>query len=353
MQLLLARPRGFCAGVERAVQTVQAALARFGAPVHVFHQIVHNHRVVHDLAVQGAVFVEHLDAVPRHAVLVFSAHGVSDEVRAEAHRRQLTVIDATCPLVSKVHQQARQYAAQRRAVVLIGHAGHDEVVGTLGSVGAPAHLVATAEDVRALPLPDDAPVAYVTQTTLSIDDTRQVIAALEQRFADLRGPQLTDICYATQNRQLAVRTLASRVDLLLVVGARHSSNACRLHEVALQCGVAAHLVEDAGEIEPAWLHAAPRAVGVTAGASTPETLVQGVCERLMSLGADAPAELPGDAERVIFRLPDGVAPAPASWPYQVISNTHAGAPIAMQAVSTTRARGETSAWNRRSNVAAK
>jgi 4-hydroxy-3-methylbut-2-en-1-yl diphosphate reductase len=308
MQVLLAQPRGFCAGVVRAVDIVQRALQLHGAPVYVFHEIVHNGQVVADLRGRGAVFVDTLDDVPHGAVTVFSAHGVANAVVRRAQERRLQVIDATCPLVSKVHLQARQQAALGRQVIIIGHAGHDEVEGTRGAIDSVAHVVGDVQDVQALPLRADAPVSYVTQTTLSVDDTREVIQALEQRFPTIQGPKLADICYATQNRQNAVRELAKQVDLVLVVGSRNSSNSCRLKEVARSRGVQAHLIEQAGEINPAWLHGVQR-VGVTAGASTPEALVVGVCERLVALGARSVKALPGEPERVHFRLPAGLEPA--------------------------------------------
>ncbi len=314
MDVLLAQPRGFCAGVVRAVEIVERALALHGAPVHVFHEIVHNGHVVADLRARGAVFVDQVDAVPVGAVLVFSAHGVADAVVQAARERHLRVIDATCPLVSKVHVQARRYAQTGRRVIIIGHRGHDEVEGTLGSIGAPAQVVSDVADVQRLALPADAALAYVTQTTLSVDDTREVIAALESRFASIQGPQIGDICYATQNRQNAVRRLARQVDLLLVVGSRNSSNSCRLREVAQGCGVSSWLIEQADEIDPAWLRGVTR-IGVTAGASTPESLVIGVCRRLAALGAGPARQMAGEPERVHFRLPpelvDDVAPAGA------------------------------------------
>lgn len=303
MDVLLAQPRGFCAGVARAVEIVERALARHGSPVYVYHEIVHNKHVVDDLAARGAVFVDDVAAIPFGAVTVFSAHGVSNAVVAQAKSRGLRVVDATCPLVAKVHLQAQRYARNGYAIVLVGHAGHEEVVGTKGSVDGPVHVVGTAEEVDRLPVEPGTPIAYVTQTTLSLDDTADIIAALETRYPDIVGPGLDDICYATSNRQRAVRTLAKQVDLVLVVGSRNSSNSSRLREVALAQGVPAHLVQDASEIDPGWLHGHLR-VGVTAGASAPEKLVQGVCERLAELGARGVRELPGIAETVKFRLPE-------------------------------------------------
>ena len=301
-EVVLAQPRGFCAGVTRAIDTVEHALARYGRPVYVFHQIVHNGHVVADLAARGAVFVEDLELIPEGAVTVFSAHGVASEVVRRARERRLKVIDATCPLVAKVHSQAQRYAAQGYAIVMIGHAGHEEVVGTVGSIDADVHLVATLADVAALRIPPDARVAYVTQTTLSLDDTRELIEALQARFPGIVGPELDGICYATLNRQQAVRRMAGEVDLVLVVGSRNSSNSNRLREVAGQQGVPAYLVEDASELDPRWL-AGIRRVGLTAGASAPEALVTGVRQRLAELGTIAERELDGPAESVAFRLP--------------------------------------------------
>jgi 4-hydroxy-3-methylbut-2-enyl diphosphate reductase len=305
MDVLLAQPRGFCAGVVRAVQIVERALQVHGAPVHVFHEIVHNGHVVADLRSRGAIFVDQVSDVPPGAVLVFSAHGVATAVVRAARERGLRVIDATCPLVTKVHLQAQRYSREGWPVIMIGHRGHDEVEGTLGSIDGPSMVVSDVADVARLPLAAGAPLAYVTQTTLSVDDTRDIIAALERRFPVIHGPKVGDICYATQNRQNAVRQLARRVDLLLVVGARNSSNSCRLREVGEQCGVAARLIQDAAEIDPDWLAGVAR-VGVTAGASTPESLVTGVCERLLALGARSVRAMPGEPEQVHFRLPPGL-----------------------------------------------
>jgi 4-hydroxy-3-methylbut-2-en-1-yl diphosphate reductase len=306
MQVLLAQPRGFCAGVTRAIDIVERALARYGAPVYVYHEIVHNHRVVNDLRLQGAVFVDTLDQVPSGAHIVFSAHGVSGAVEAQARAKALQLLDATCPLVSKVHQQAQRFERLGYTLVMIGHAGHQEVRGTMGRVRSPMHLVSHAADVAALPLPANARVAYVTQTTLSLDDTLEVIAALQQRFPDIVGPEVDDICYATQNRQVAVRDLADRVQVVLVVGARNSSNSNRLREVAQRSGVQAHLVQDASEMDNGWFDGVTR-VGVTAGASTPEPLVQQVVDTLQSLQPGPVLQLPGVQERVSFRLPAELA----------------------------------------------
>jgi 4-hydroxy-3-methylbut-2-enyl diphosphate reductase len=309
--VVLAQPRGFCAGVVRAIEIVQRALEIHGAPVYVFHEIVHNGHVVADLRARGAVFVDDLDSVPRGAVTVFSAHGVSRAVMAQAARRALEVVDATCPLVTKVHLQAQRYARMGFSIVVIGHRGHEEVEGTMGSVDAPVHLVSTAHDVDALAITPDTPLAYVTQTTLSLDDTRDVIAALQARFPAIVGPNVDDICYATQNRQNAVRAMAAGVDLVIVVGARNSSNSARLREVAVQSGTAAHLVQDEAEVDPAWL-AGVRHVGVSAGASTPEVLVRRVCEKLQALGAADVRPLDGVQENVVFRLPASLLQRPVA-----------------------------------------
>ncbi|HZF77895.1 MAG TPA: 4-hydroxy-3-methylbut-2-enyl diphosphate reductase, partial [Acetobacteraceae bacterium] len=302
MRILLAEPRGFCAGVVRAIEIVERALERFGPPVYVRHEIVHNRHVVEGLRAKGAVFVGELDEVPDGAVTVFSAHGVARKVEQAAESRGLPVLDATCPLVTKVHVEGRRYAAQGRAVILVGHAGHPEVEGTLGQIGGEVHLVATEADVAALPIPTDRPVAYVTQTTLSVDDTRAVIEAIRARFADAVGPGTRDICYATQNRQGAVRELARQAEVVLVVGAANSSNSNRLREIAEECGARAFLVADAGEVAPAMVEGAAT-VGLTAGASAPERLVEEVVAKLRSLGAAEVAALPGIREDVSFRLP--------------------------------------------------
>ena len=302
MRIILAQPRGFCAGVVRAVDIVERALGKYGTPVFVRHEIVHNRRVVESLQAKGARFVEELDQVPAGAVTVFSAHGVSRQVEAAAEARGLPVLDATCPLVSKVHAEGRRYIAQGRTLILIGHAGHPEVEGTLGQISGEVHLVATTTAVAALPIPADRPVAYVTQTTLSIDDTRAVIEALRRRFTDLTGPDTRDICYATQNRQTAVRELAKRVDLLLVVGAANSSNSNRLQEIGAEQGVPCHLIPDAEALRPEWLRGA-ETVGITAGASAPESLVQEVIAALGQFGPVEVAVLPGIVEDVSFKLP--------------------------------------------------
>lgn len=303
MRIILAQPRGFCAGVVRAVDIVERALERFGAPVYVRHEIVHNRHVVESLERKGARFVEELDQVPAGAVTVFSAHGVARSVEREADRRGLPVLDATCPLVSKVHAEGRRYIAQGRALILIGHAGHPEVVGTLGQVDGEVHLVATVADVERLELAADRKLAYVTQTTLSVDDTRAVIDALRRRFRDIQGPDTRDICYATQNRQVAVRELARRADVVLVVGAANSSNSNRLREIGAEGGKPCHLIPDAEALRQEWF-AGAATIGITAGASAPESLVQAVVERLAAWwpGAEV-AALPGIVEDVQFKLP--------------------------------------------------
>jgi 4-hydroxy-3-methylbut-2-enyl diphosphate reductase len=306
MRVVLAQPRGFCAGVVRAVEIVERALDRYGPPVYVRHEIVHNRHVVEDLRARGAVFVQEVDEIPLGAVAIFSAHGVARKVEGEAALRQLDVLDATCPLVTKVHNEGRRYAAQGRTVILVGHAGHPEVIGTMGQIDAPVHLVATAAEVAALPLPRGTPVSFITQTTLSVDDTRGVIAAIRARFDDVTGPDTRDICYATQNRQTAVRELARIAQVVLVVGAANSSNSNRLREIAAECGARAYLIADAAALDPAWLDGAA-AVGVTAGASAPERLVEELVARLRSLGATSVEALPGIVEDVTFRLPASLA----------------------------------------------
>jgi 4-hydroxy-3-methylbut-2-enyl diphosphate reductase len=306
MRVVLAQPRGFCAGVVRAVEIVERALDRYGPPVYVRHEIVHNRHVVEDLRARGAVFVKEVEEIPEGAVAVFSAHGVSRRVEGEAALRRLDVLDATCPLVTKVHNEGRRYAAQGRAVILVGHAGHPEVIGTMGQIDGEVHLVATPAEVEALPIPRERPVSYITQTTLSVDDTRTVIAAIRQRFDDAIGPDTRDICYATQNRQTAVRELARIAEVVLVVGAANSSNSNRLREIAAECGARAYLIADAAALDPAWLEGAGT-VGVTAGASAPERLVEELVARLGALGATSAEALPGIVEDVTFRLPSKLA----------------------------------------------
>jgi 4-hydroxy-3-methylbut-2-enyl diphosphate reductase len=310
LDLMLAQPRGFCAGVVRAVEIVERALSVHGAPVFVLHEIVHNRRVVEDLERRGAVFVEELADVPRGAIVIFSAHGVARRIEAGAADRGLRIIDATCPLVTKVHRQAQRYASEGREVIIVGHAGHVEVAGTLGQVDGPVHVLCTVEEVDRLVVRDPARLAYVTQTTLSLDDTRDVIAALRRRFPDITGPGLDDICYATQNRQNAVRALAEDAQVLLVVGAQNSSNSNRLREVGAQMGIPSYLIEDADDIDPAWLPRGGR-VALTAGASTPEVLVDLAIERLRSLGVTTVATAPGVEETTTFKLPAELGRLPA------------------------------------------
>ena len=302
MKVILAQPRGFCAGVVRAIDIVESALAKYGAPVYVRHEIVHNRHVVESLRSKGAIFVKELSEIPVGAVTIFSAHGVSKAVEAAAERRSLPVIDATCPLVSKVHMQGRRYLSQGRALILIGHAGHPEVEGTMGQFDDPVRLVQTVADVAALDLPDDMPVAYVTQTTLSVDDTKAVIEAIHDRFENVRGPDIDDICYATQNRQAAVRDLTKFADVILVVGAKNSSNSNRLREIGEEAGIPSYLVADGRELDPEWVRGA-ETVGLTAGASAPEVSVRDVIESLRRLGDVQISTLPGVQESIEFRLP--------------------------------------------------
>ena len=301
-RVLLASPRGYCAGVERAVDTVERALRLYGEPVYVRKQIVHNSHVVRGLEEQGAIFVDSVDEIPEGATVVFSAHGISPAVREAAERRRLVSIDATCPLVTKVHTQARRYAAAGYTIVLIGHAGHEEVEGTLGEAPGSTLLVESIADAERLALPAGANVAYITQTTLSVDETREIIEVLRRRFPQLEGPRREDICYATSNRQWAVKELLAEVDLLLVVGSRNSSNSVRLVEVARAGGVAAELVDDASEIDEAWFDQAA-VVGVTSGASAPERLVDDVCEWFRDRGVDDISEHRSVYEDVTFKLP--------------------------------------------------
>ncbi len=301
-EVLLATPRGFCAGVERAIEIVERALALFGAPIYVRHEVVHNKFVVDDLRAKGAVFVEELDEVPAGNTVIFSAHGVSLAVRAEAERRGLRVFDATCPLVTKVHIEVARHRAGGREIVMIGHKGHPEVEGTMGQVGDGIHLVESAADVATLEVANPAQLAYVTQTTLSMDDAAAIIAALRERFPAIVGPKKDDICYATQNRQDAVKIMVPQADVVFVVGSKNSSNSNRLREVAELRGVPAYLVDNADGIDPAWL-AGKRRIGVTAGASAPEVLVQAVIDRLGALGAGTVRQLEGVPEKVTFPLP--------------------------------------------------
>jgi 4-hydroxy-3-methylbut-2-enyl diphosphate reductase len=306
VKILLANPRGFCAGVDRAIDIVERALALFGAPIYVRHEVVHNRYVVERLRLLGAVFVEDLGEVPDGGTVIFSAHGVSRAVQDEAARRGLDVFDATCPLVTKVHMEVMRYARDAREVVLIGHAGHPEVEGTMGqfdeSLGGRIYLVETPGDVARLPVQDPARLAFVTQTTLSVDDTARVVEALRARFPALLGPRKEDICYATQNRQDAVKQLVAMCDVLIVVGSKSSSNSNRLREIAAKQGIPGYLVDGADDLRREWF-AACGAVGVTAGASAPEVLVQQVVTRLQSWGGEPAAELRGREEHVVFALP--------------------------------------------------
>jgi 4-hydroxy-3-methylbut-2-enyl diphosphate reductase len=302
MQVILAQPRGFCAGVVRAIEIVERSLEQHGAPVYVRHEIVHNRAVVDGLRAKGAVFVEELDQVPAQAVTIFSAHGVAREVEADARSRELHVLNATCPLVAKVHIQGRQYAASGRVVILIGHAGHPEVEGTMGQIDGRVLLVQSEREAEALDLPDDTPVAYITQTTLSVDDTHGVIAALQRRFSDIVGPNVRDICYATQNRQRAVRELCRQVEVLLVVGATNSSNSNRLREIGTETGIPSYLLADGSELDPAWV-AGARVVGITAGASAPEAMVAHVVDALRAIAPVELSTMDGLQENVEFKLP--------------------------------------------------
>jgi 4-hydroxy-3-methylbut-2-en-1-yl diphosphate reductase len=306
MQIVLANPRGFCAGVDRAIEIVERALQLFGAPIYVRHEVVHNRHVVERLRGLGAVFVEQLNEVPDGATVVFSAHGVSTAVENEAARRALQVFDATCPLVTKVHMEVAHFAREAREVILIGHAGHPEIEGTMGrfdtSFGGQIFLVESIEDVQQVAVRDPERLAFVTQTTLSVDDTALMVAALRDRFPSLQAPRREDICYATQNRQDAVKNLLERCDVLLVVGSRSSSNSNRLRELADRAGIPGYLVDGADDLQREWLDG-KKTVGVTAGASAPEVRVQQVVQRLREWGAALPAELAGREEQVVFGLP--------------------------------------------------
>ncbi len=305
MDVLLANPRGFCAGVDRAIAIVEQALALYGAPIYVRHEVVHNRFVVDDLKAKGAVFVEDLDAVPAGSTVVFSAHGVPKRVRAEAEARGLRVFDATCPLVTKVHAEVEKMRAQGREIVMIGHAGHPEVEGTMGQCDGGIQLVESVADVDRLAVRFPDTLAYVTQTTLSVDDAAAIVAALRERFPRIVGPKKDDICYATQNRQDAVRFMVRQVDVVIVVGSPNSSNSNRLREVAANRGVPSYMVDRADQLRPEWI-AGRASVGVTAGASAPEVLVQEVLARLAELGARGVRELEGVSERVVFPLPKGL-----------------------------------------------
>ena len=306
MDVLLANPRGFCAGVERAIDIVERALEERGAPIYVRHEIVHNKSVVDDLRKKGAVFVEELDEVPAGATVIFSAHGVAKEVRRDAEARGLKVFDATCPLVTKVHVEVSKMLREGYEIVMIGHRGHPEAEGTMGQSASSMHLVETLEDVARLAVPSGARLAYVTQTTLSVDDTQVIVAALKARFPQIRGPKKDDICYATQNRQDAVKFMTPRCDVVIVVGSPNSSNSNRLREVAENMGAEAYMVDTAADLQPEWI-AGKRRIGVTAGASAPEVLVEELVARLKQLGAASVRPLEGITERVVFTLPRELA----------------------------------------------
>jgi 4-hydroxy-3-methylbut-2-enyl diphosphate reductase len=308
MKVILAQPRGFCAGVVRAIEIVERALQKYGPPVYVRHEIVHNKHVVESLKAKGARFVEDLSEVPADAVTIFSAHGVAKSVEEEASARGLPVLNATCPLVTKVHNQGKRYVGQGRKLILIGHAGHPEVEGTMGQIPSPVILVQNEAEVDALDLARDTPVAYVTQTTLSVDDTQGIIAALQRRFTDIVGPETRDICYATQNRQSAVRELSKLVDVILVVGAKNSSNSNRLREIGEESGLPSYLIADGSQLDSTWL-AGAGTVGITAGASAPEVLVDDVIDALRRLGPVEVTVLDGRQERIEFRLPAELAVA--------------------------------------------
>ena len=312
MDVLLANPRGFCAGVERAIEIVERALELHGAPIYVRHEIVHNRSVVESLRAKGAVFVEDLAQVPPGSIVIFSAHGVAKAVQADADRRGLKVFDATCPLVTKVHIEVMKMLREGYEIVMIGHRGHPEAEGTMGQAASGMHLVETLEDVAALRVRSPHKLAYVTQTTLSVDDARAMVQALKARFPTIRGPKRDDICYATQNRQDAVKAIAPQVDLLLVVGARNSSNANRLVEVAARAGTAAHLIGDVGDIRPEWFNGC-HSVGLTAGASTPQVLIDEVTAWLRGWGCERVEEVEVALEDVHFTVPgvrDGAPPCP-------------------------------------------
>jgi 4-hydroxy-3-methylbut-2-enyl diphosphate reductase len=301
-RVILAQPRGFCAGVVRAIDIDERAIEKYQAPIYVRHEIVHNRHVVNSLKAKGAIFVEELSEVPDNAHTVFSAHGVAQSVIQAAAARSLPVLDATCPLVTKVHNQAKRYVRQGRTVILIGHAGHPEVEGTIGQIDTPTYLVSTEDDVAALDLPLDMPLAYVTQTTLSVDDTKAVIVSLKARFSDITGPDTSDICYATQHRQTAVRDMCKLAEVILVVGAKNSSNSNRLCEIGREEGLPSYLIDDASGLDPAWLEG-KTAIGLTAGASAPEALIQGVIQALRDLGPVVVEPMDGVEEHIEFRLP--------------------------------------------------
>ena len=316
MQVILAQPRGFCAGVERAIQIVETALERFGPPIYVKHEIVHNKRVVDELSAKGVLFVEDIAEIPVGAITVFSAHGVSKKVENDAANRNLQPFDATCPLVTKVHKEGIRYSKKGYEIILIGHENHPEVEGTLGQIPGTTHLIGQVEDVAKLKVRDPDKLAYVTQTTLSVDDTRDIISALRLRFPNIAGPDVKDICYATQNRQSAVRALASQVDLMLVMGAKNSSNSNRLCDVSADYGVTAHLLENASDFNPDWIEGID-AIGITAGASAPEQLVQELIEEIKEHCAVEVSTMKGISESVKFNLPVSLRTgAPVASTYQ-------------------------------------
>ena len=302
LKVFLAQPRGFCAGVERAIEIVERALDRFGPPVYVRHEIVHNKRVVNNLSSKGAIFVKELDQIPQGAVTVFSAHGVAQKVEDTANDRMLPVLDATCPLVAKVHKEGQKYSRNGFEVILIGHEGHPEVEGTMGRISGEVYLVSNTDDVSKLKVKNPKKLSYVSQTTLSVDDTREIISTLKKRFPEIIGPDVKDICYATQNRQSAVRDLVKHVDLVLVVGARNSSNSNRLRDIGSESGVATYLIETANDLEESWLDKVC-SVGITSGASTPDELVQEVINRISTFRAIKIETRPGIKENVVFKLP--------------------------------------------------
>jgi 4-hydroxy-3-methylbut-2-enyl diphosphate reductase len=310
MDIVLANPRGFCAGVDRAIAIVEQALLQLGAPIYVRHEVVHNRFVVDDLRRKGAIFVETLDEIPDGGTVIFSAHGVSRSVRSTAEARGLNIFDATCPLVTKVHVEVAKMREQGREIVMVGHAGHPEVEGTMGQCDGGVYLVESAEDVARLEVRDPLQLAYVTQTTLSVDDATAIVAVLKARFPDIVGPKKDDICYATQNRQDAVKFMIPRVDAVIVVGSPNSSNSNRLREVAAHRGVPSYMVDNASELQPEWI-AGKRRIGVTAGASAPELLVTQVIDRLRTLGAGSVTELSGVVERTVFPMPKGLGAKPA------------------------------------------
>jgi 4-hydroxy-3-methylbut-2-en-1-yl diphosphate reductase len=309
LKIILAKPRGFCAGVERAIDIVEKALTIYGPPIYVRHEIVHNKWVVEDLKAKGVVFVDEVTSVPDGAITIFSAHGISEKVENSAKLRDLPIIDATCPLVTKVHKEAQRYESEGRELVLIGHEGHPEVEGTVGRVKQKVHVIASVEDAKRITVENPDNLAYVTQTTLSVDDTRAIIDALNARFPSIKGPDLRDICYATQNRQNAVRELAQHVDLILVIGSINSSNSSRLRDLGEEMQVKSYLIDDANSINPQWLENI-RSVGVTAGASAPEVLVDNVLKRLQTLRTSDVTTLEGINENVRFKLPPEVTDAP-------------------------------------------